>query len=67
MKLYKHVTILETSTNRKGYTQHGMHLNKLVKRQIASRIEREIVGVIEKELDNPIYLEWKLTKSVYLR
>jgi hypothetical protein len=31
-KPYKHVRILETSTNRKDYTQHGMHLNKLGKR-----------------------------------
>jgi hypothetical protein len=57
-KLFKHVTILEGSTNRKDYTQHGMHLNKHGKRQVANRIEREIVEVIEST--NPISLDWKL-------
>jgi hypothetical protein len=65
-KPFKHVTILETSLNRKEYTQHVMHLNKLGKKQIATRIERGIVGVTEKEMDNPIYLDWKLIESVYL-
>jgi hypothetical protein len=59
-KPFKHVTILETSTNRKDYTHHGMHLNKLGKRQIAGRIVSEIVGVNKKEMNNPIYLNWKL-------
>jgi hypothetical protein len=63
IKPFKFVTLLEISTHRKNFTQHGMHLNKLGKRQIASRIEREIVGVIEKEMVNPIYMGWKLVAS----
>jgi hypothetical protein len=36
-KPYKHVTILEVSRERETFTQHGLHLNKLGKRQLASQ------------------------------
>jgi hypothetical protein len=56
----KHVTILEVSRSREIFTQHGMHLNKLGKRQIARQTVIEIKGIIEERIDNPISMGWKL-------
>ena len=62
-KVYKHVILLESSTNRKAYTRHGMHLNRLGKRQIARQIVSIIMGVTEKKVDSPISLNWELDVS----
>jgi hypothetical protein len=59
-KPYKHVTILKVSRSIETFTQHGMHLNKLRKRQIARQIATEIKGIIELKIDNPISMGWKL-------
>jgi hypothetical protein len=59
-KLCKHVTVLETSTNREGFTRHGMHLNRFGKRQLARQIMSEIMRVTDEKTDRKISLGWKL-------
>jgi lysophospholipase L1-like esterase len=56
-KQYKHVTILEVSRSRETFTQHGLHLNKLGKRQIAQQIATEIKGILQEKIENPICVD----------
>lgn len=59
-KQYKHVTILEISRSRETFTHHGLHLNKLGKRQIAQQIVTETKGILQGKIDNPICVGWIL-------
>jgi hypothetical protein len=59
-RLQNHTNIHEVSRRRETFIQHGMHLYKLGKRQIARQITTEIKGIIEEKIDNPISMGWKL-------
>jgi hypothetical protein len=60
-QLFKHVTIIETDSNRKYYTKHGLHLNNKGKEKLA----RSVANLINKlmlngDKDKPVItLNWK--------
>jgi hypothetical protein len=45
-KRFNHVRLIEMSTNRKYFTNHGFHLNKLGKERIAKEIVRQIREIV---------------------
>jgi lysophospholipase L1-like esterase len=43
-KVFSHVAIVEIAVNRKCFTQHGMHLNKIVKEWLSKLIATRYLG-----------------------
>jgi hypothetical protein len=60
-KLFDHVHLIEMTTDRKYFTNHGLHQNKLGKERIAKEIARLIRGIVNSRPNNePVYpLHWK--------
>jgi hypothetical protein len=60
LKSFKHVALVEMSTNRSHYTKHGFHLNRQGKEWLAKQIVKQIEMLVEISSDiNPtISLEW---------
>lgn len=65
-KAYSHVNILETESDRKLFTRHGMHLNKRGKEWLSKSLATQISKlVINKGTDVPkIALKWKDELSI---
>jgi hypothetical protein len=62
-KAYKHVTSIEVNNNREAFTRHGMHLNKVGKRQTARQIAREIRQLAVYKVNSIISLDWKQARE----
>jgi hypothetical protein len=58
-KLFKHVSVLEVSSNREDFTKYGLQLNRVGKRLISKQIATESYRLMEKIVYNPVSLEWK--------
>jgi hypothetical protein len=49
--------------NRKLYTRHGLHLNKVGKLILVSQIARSICVVLKQKITLPIVMNWKLVSD----
>ena len=60
LKTFKHVALVEMSTNRSHYTKHGFHLNRQGKEWLAKQIVKQIEMLVEvSSKSNPaIPLKW---------
>jgi hypothetical protein len=58
MKPHKHVTMVRTDLDRKFFTKHGMHMNKLGKERIALEMANTVVNIL-LEREKVISLQWK--------
>ena len=54
VKAHHHSSLLETDTNRKPYTTHGLHLNGQGKERLANQIVSHILSVLEQSEGPPI-------------
>jgi hypothetical protein len=59
-KLFNPVKILEFSSNRNLFTQHGFHLNRFGKGLLAEHIASLIYKLSDKKTVEPISLKWKM-------
>ena len=59
-KLFNPVKILELSSNRNLFTQHGLHLNRFGKGLLAKHIASLIYTLSGKKTEKPISLKWKM-------
>jgi len=58
MKPHKHVTMVRTDLDRKFFTKHGMHMNKLGKERIALEMANTVANIL-LEREKVISLQWK--------
>ena len=63
-KLFHHVTILEFSSSRNLFMQHGLHLDGFGKGLLAKQIASLIYKVSGKKTEEPISLKWKMELNV---
>jgi hypothetical protein len=61
VKLFKHVSLVEMSTNWRHFTKHGLHLNSLGKEWLAKQtaIQIELLVVSSSKVNTIIPLKWK--------
>jgi hypothetical protein len=57
---YDHTEMLIIDDNRKLYTRHGLHLNKVGKSVLTSEIARFICAILKQKTSLPIAMNWKL-------
>jgi len=57
-RAYQHASTLEMSTNRKLFTNHGLHLNGLGKEVLPKQIVSHIYTVLDQKKDLLIILSW---------
>ena len=58
LRTYQHGSILEMSTNRKLFTNHGLHLNGLGKEVLSKQIVSLTYAILDQKKDLPIFLSW---------
>jgi hypothetical protein len=59
-KLFRHVPILETDSNRKYFTRHGMHLYNVSKEWLSKLTATQIWKLVQNNRGKPvIILNWK--------
>ena len=59
-KLFTPVKILEFSSNRNHFAQHGLHLNRFGKGMLAKQISSLIYKLSGKKTEKPISLKFKM-------
>lgn len=59
MKQFEHVRLIDSESQRKYYTQHGMHMNRTGKEIMACRIAEAIKDTLSKKESSAIPLHWK--------
>jgi hypothetical protein len=59
MKPYKHVLIVTVDTDSQFYTRYGLHVNKLDKEKIASKVSVKAKSIFQKQ-NVKINLFWKI-------
>jgi hypothetical protein len=59
MKQFEHVRLIDSESQRKYYTQHGMHMNRAGKEIMACRIAEAIKDTLSKKETSTIPLPWK--------
>ena len=63
VKPFKHVSIIETSLDRRHFTNHGLHMNNLGKEKFAKLTASQLVKLIKSspyETKSVIPLKWKI-------
>jgi hypothetical protein len=58
LKPFNHVSILETCSERKFFTNHGLHLNGLGKEEMAKKIVSHTYTLLNQKKNSPIVLNW---------
>ena len=53
VRTYKHASILEMSTDRKLFTNHGLHLNGLGKEVLSKKIVSLTYAILDQKKDPP--------------
>ena len=56
VRAYQHVSILEMSTDRKHFTNHGLHLNGLGKEVLSKQIVSLMYAILDQKKDPQIFL-----------
>jgi len=59
MKQFEQVRLIDSESQRKYYTQHGMHMNQAGKEMMACRIAEAIKDTLLKKETSNIPLPWK--------
>ena len=59
MKHFEQVRLIDSESQRKYYTQHGMHINRAGKEIMACRIAEAIKDTLSKKETTTIPLPWK--------
>jgi len=57
-RAYQYASILEMSSNRKLFTNHGLHLNGLGKEVLSKQIVSHIYAMLDQKKDPLIILSW---------
>ena len=57
-RAYQHVSILEMSSDRKLFTNHGLNLNGLGKLVLSKQIVSHIYAMVDQKEDLPIISSW---------
>jgi len=57
-RAYQHVSILEMDSDRKLFTNHGLHLNGLGKLVLSKQIVSHVYAMVDQKKDLPIILSW---------
>jgi hypothetical protein len=60
LQAYDHTEMLIIDDNRKLYTRHGLHLNKVGKSVLTGQIARFICAILKQKTSLPIAMDWKL-------
>ena len=63
MKPYEHASILEMCSERKFFTNHGLHLNGLGKEVMAEKIASLTLTVLNQKKNPPIVVSWSSEKA----
>jgi len=58
VRAYQHASILEMSTDRKLFTNHGLHLNGLGKEVVSKQIVSLTYAILDQKKDPPVILSW---------
>jgi len=61
VKISPHASFLKTEQNRKLYTRHGFHYNRLGKRYLFHQIALMVYSLLEQKTTCPIRIGWKKT------
>jgi len=60
VRAYQHASILEMSTDRKLFTNHGLHLNGLGKEVVSKQIVSLTYAILDQKKDTPSNLKLEL-------
>jgi len=63
VRAYQHASILEMSTDRKLFTNYGLHLNGLGKEVLSKQIVSLTYAVLNQKKDPPVILGWNTDLS----
>ena len=58
VRAYQHASILEVSTDRELFTNHGLHLNGLGKEVLSKQIVSHTYAILDQKKNPPVFLRW---------
>jgi hypothetical protein len=58
VRAYQHASILEMVSDRKLFTNHGLHLNELGKEVLSKQIVSHTYAILDQKKDPPVSLSW---------